>query len=238
MTDRMHARQGRAAVALLVREPAARFPEAFNRRSQMASGEFGGQMYERTLARLAADVDAGTVQDVPALVARMHAVLSRNVLHARVRSFHRSNPRLVTRCRDTAVDTDQSIRLFVTDGDPDRHCGRGPDPADAAQHRELLALLLREARWLGPLRVRVFREVRRFELARGTTFGAFQAVARLAVVDDRGRVVRFRRQEVVESAETRPPAAVVRRVRKLYRDACRHIDTRAYVLGYRVKPLS
>ena len=51
-------------------------------------------------------------------------------------------------------------------------------------------------------------------------------------------MVRLRTAMVDDEATVKPAEAVVRQVRRLYREACRYIDNRAFFRGYRVRPLA
>jgi hypothetical protein len=110
------------------------------------------------------------------------------------------------------------------------------DPADLTLRNELLAAVRRVARLVGLLHVRAFQVYRRYEFEFGKTHGAYVHLARLAVLDEAGRVVRLRSWRVTPDRTTRPDERVIRQVRAIHLQACDRVREAARRLGYDLPP--
>ncbi len=229
---RIAQRCGRAAADLLLRDPLGRYAAAFIRDAGGVHAEHVAAAYAKPLSVLAAMVAGGTVTSFAGLIDMMARVVAVTARHYAVKSRRKWDPWV----RVAGGRPGESMPLVrVTDADLDRRVARTAAPPPAAARADLLRLLLREARGLGRLRVRVFREVRAAACRRGTDHGAIREVARLAVLDGGGRVVGVARAGPALPAGPGPAAATVRRVRRLYLEAEWYVECRAYLLGYRAK---
>ncbi|VTS00411.1 unnamed protein product [Gemmata massiliana] len=216
----IQSRNGAAVVEWLRHHPDSPFGTTFNALAQHVDGRADRVlMYSlRTLARL---VSAGRIETVECLQKMTFRVLATNVMH--FRHLARNAARTEIDSNAPGIDVDRVATPTI-------------DPADMAGRGELLAAVLREARGVGRLHVGVAQAYRRYEHESGTAHGAYSHIARLAVLDANGRVVRVRSWRAGPVGATPPDARVVRRVRAIHREACERIRTAARRLGYSVPP--
>ncbi|QJW98432.1 hypothetical protein [Frigoriglobus tundricola] len=233
MQARIDRRDGPAAVALLLEDPRNRYASAFNRTMVNVDAAYIGRAYTGPQTTLAAMVTDGRIRDWAHFQTEMTAVLVMSALHYGVKSYHAANPparRTRQRGKGQAAGPLVVSARFDLNACPARSSGS----ESTAERAERFRLLLSEARGLGLLHLRVVREVYRYREARGTCHGAFVAVAGRAECDARGRVRRVGAWTPTDRETPRPPAVVVRQVRRLFGEASRVIERRAYLLGYRV----
>ena len=230
------------AIEMYLHHPENPFGLAFIRATEGVDGYGIGPVYTnatRILTRLIRD---GEVRNGEHLRRIGTGVLNCLGRHHRYLTWHRDHPlqpRLATTeaTATTGADNDEPPPpLFARGVDVARAAVVTPDPAAEPLRRELLAAILRAARGVGLLHVRVAQVYRRFEHEFGTAHGAYQRMARLAILDDRGRVVKLRSWRAAPADGSKPDPRVVRQVRTIHLQARDRIRDAARRLGYRVPP--
>ncbi|AMV24239.1 hypothetical protein VT84_07570 [Gemmata sp. SH-PL17] len=217
----IQSRNGAAVVEWLRHHPDSPFGTTFNILAQHVDDRADRVLIYslRTLARL---VSAGRIETVECLQKMTSRVLATNAMHFR----HLA--------RNAAARTE--LGSNAPGIDVDRIASPTIDASDIAQRGELLAAVLREARGVGRLHVGVAQAYRRYEYEYGTAHGAYPYIARLAVLDVNGRVVKVRSWRAGPVGATPPDTRVIRRVRAIHREAGERIRTAARRLGYNVPP--
>ena len=131
-------------------------------------------------------------------------------------------------------DSDFRTRpLFVRGLEMDSLGDTTNNPSHQAERREFLSTILRAARLVGRLHIRVFHIYRRYEHETGTSHGAYIHIARLAVLFN-GEVRSIRPWRTSPNLDIKPVESVVRQVRKIHLQACKRIRVVAQQLGFSV----
>jgi hypothetical protein len=220
-------KHGLDVAELLLLDPKNRYANGFNRLMENVDAEFIDTAYLKPLAVTATLVETGVIADRSTLFKMLCGIQKRIAKNFLGRTAQHANPQIrFRRCRGDNSPRQESIPLFVTSDANFDHAGSDVCPSFALEQRELFSVLLSEAREMGRLGLRVFREVRRYEAIRRTTFGAFIAVARLAELDAAGRIIAIRCVDPNRQVGERPAKAVVDQVRKFYHEAADYLDDR------------
>ena len=234
-------RKGRIALKIFFAAFRNRFGPGFNQTMLEVDAEDIRAALVKPLLALTGKAKSGRIVSCAQLNSLQMGILSRTALYYRTKAKRRANP-VVRRSakRDLPGKAHDELRLFApVEYEPNRYAAQGCNPTHPAERAELFGLILRESRWLGPLRFRIFREVREYERRHGTRHGAFTSLAKRAVVDDQARLVRIQPADPNrELANHLPPRRIVRQIRERYFEACQYIENRAFFLGYRVPPLT
>ena len=143
LAEAVAAGDGPAVAAALPGDPLQRFARGFTRWLGEVEAAAVETAYAGPLAVIAAQVTAGRVADVGSLFRLLHGIQKRTAL------------KLSGRSRRESMGGEDAVELV----------GRESAPDAALDRSELFRLVLAEARWLGPLRLRVFRTVRGYERA-------------------------------------------------------------------------
>lgn len=218
-------RDGQRAVHLLVRsDPATRFSRMFNAEMDGVDAGYIERAYLRPQIVLACRVNCGQVRNTHDLFGLMAGTLRLTGLHYRVLSYRDANPRVRRRqADDSAAGAGGTLPVFVRGlHDLDLFPSRTECPTAAAEQGDQFRTLMRTARVLGRLRVRVFRAVMGYIFERGSDYGAYRAAARRAVVDGGGRMVGLRSVHAAVGTEPKSKA-VERQVRKLYEEVVEYL---------------
>ena len=219
------------AVEWFVQHSAGAFARAFNAAAGGVDGYGVDRVYAGTKRTLEQMVREGDIRDPDHLRRVGIAVLRTNCRHHGCLAYHRDHP-LLPPDGPLGVDGEPVRRpLFVSGADAARHAVAAGEPAHGAERSELLAGVLREARGLGRLHLRVAHVYRRFEYEAGTSHGAYPYIARRATLGDAGRVVAVRAWRAAPLTDAPPEPRVVRQVRAIHLEALDRIRVAARRLG-------
>ena len=220
-------RRGVDAVAGLLRLEDDGFGKIFNAVMHSAKGDWVGMAYVYSLQALIREVDAGGIADLKHLRRFMTSVLTRTRRRFETIDWKREHPLIggdddrVQRRRYT-MHSEPALAVAVA---------HAVDPAERLVRQELLPKLLSGARSLGYVGCRVLSVYRRFEIANGSTHGAYVYLARMAVLDANDEIVGFRRGLPTANGD-RPEPALHRRVRRLHKEAVVRLAGIARDLGF------
>lgn len=232
----IHAGRAEEAVDWYTHHPNMAFPRAFNQFAKGVDAQGIDRMYPnavRILARLIADGEVGDGKHLHKLGVGVLKCLGR---HHRCLAWHRHHPFLPVTPADAADDEACRVPLFVTGVDTAGFAAATPEP-DANSHRnEFLAAVRRVARRVGRPYLRAFHIYRRYEYEFDTTWGAYIHLARLAVLDERGRVAKFRSWRTPPDSSAPLNPRVIRQVRRIHLRAIERIRDVARQLGYDLPP--
>jgi hypothetical protein len=221
-------RDGLKAIRKFVHEdPEQHYARMWNSCMAKVLAEYIERAYLRSQAVLAAMIASGKIASYPQLLEQCSAVLLMTALHFKTRSYHREHPRLkVKKPKDGGAD---SLPLFVQFDGFENIVAEGHDPAQLAELNDEKRRLPARARGLGRLPLQVYRRVKAYEFERGTLYGAFKHVARMAIIDGCGQVVKLRLASAAGPAEAAP--AVIRQVRRCYQEASSAINAESDSAG-------
>ena len=235
---------GQVAAERLYHHPDGALARVFNQRANAVRAADIGRVYlgtPQTIGQLFPDGEG----DDPATFRRYtFGVLKTKSFHYSYLAQGRDHP---TRPPDGTVGPDGELvrpPLFVPGVEEARLAApaRATNPTLGASYRELLELVLREARDVGRLHVRVFRVFRWYVFThtrpgkKETDKNAFRYLAERAVCAD-GRVVWVRPFWADPVSDGPPPAAVIAQVTELCKAAGERIRTSARRLGFNMPPV-
>ncbi len=216
-------KDGVVAIAKFVRDdPDQHFARLFNECMEAVSARYIESAYTRPQAVLARMIDDGRIARYTQLLESTSAVLLMTALHFRVKSYRSNNPRYNRRSGSASGEAAESLPLFQQLKSFESFAVRGAEPSERAEFEDEKPKLLRLARRMGRLALQAYRRVCAYEAQCGTKYGAFQAVAALAILDEGGKITCFGREPRLGSGRAAP--SVVRRVRQLYSEALRQLE--------------
>jgi hypothetical protein len=218
LRELLQARSPDAVPQFIGKDPLQRFAHWWNDAMPEVHCDFIERAYLQPQAAMTRKVAAGELKNLSHFFETFSAVLVMTGLHYRTLSYHKWNPRL-RQSKDTNGDESKSLPFFVALADRHVLMSREADPADTLARKHDLRAVLEKARQLHRLPLAAYRRVKAFEFETGSHYGAFPHVARSAITNTTGQIVRFQR---IQNAT--PTEATIRQVRRLYRTACERIE--------------
>lgn len=199
---------------------------AFNAVMSTATGTWIDKAYVYTLSALVRKIDAGEITGLGHLRKFAACVLGRTRFRFGTIDWAREHPLVA------GPEGGSPRRSNTTHSGSALAAAAAPalDPAERLERAERLPKLLAGARRLGYVGCRVVSEYRRYEEAFMTTHGAYPHLARLAVLNEQGDIVGFRRVSAAGGGS--PTPALIRRVRRLHRQSRTRLHGIARELGY------
>jgi hypothetical protein len=214
---------------LILKDPQQRFGFNFDKYMVNVDADDIGIAYLKPLAVIGIRLEAGKIPNEDTLFKLLKGIQERTSWKLGAAASRRRNPLIDRRVRRSTGQHGEPLYFFTSAKfDFDQRPHDSSSPVEQLEAREQIQALLRELDTLPQLPMAVLREVRRFELEHKTRFGAFQAVALLADLDDEGDVMAIRTPELeMPDPETptrlKPAKSIVRQIRNLYQEALEYL---------------
>lgn len=174
----------------------------------------------KPLAILVCRLGAGLIPDEQTLWKLLYGIQRQVATDLTTKANRRTNPPIDRRIHRQKSSSQASQFLFsFAKADLNEKPSSWLSPIEQLEQQEELLALCRELQTMPQLPLAVLREVRRFELERGSSHGAFQAVALLAECSEEGVVIAIRSPDPETPTRLKPAKSVVRQIRKLYHEA-------------------
>ncbi|MGL6075468.1 MAG: hypothetical protein ACRC8S_15035 [Fimbriiglobus sp.] len=225
---------GLATEKLLKVDPSNRYGSLWNRMMNDIHADYIGEAFMKPPLVLSGMVALGSIISVEEYFDKLEPVTSMVALHYRARTKQKWNRRVRVRSSHTEDGKCSEYLPLVTFTSDNLDWGSilASSASFPMERAELFLLMLAQVRGLGRLAVRVFVEVRRAAFRNQTAYGAFIDVARRAITDGNGRIVRIISWNPEQPATVKPDDNVSRQVRDLYHKIEAEIARRAKSLGF------